>query len=91
MIDLTQNQHCVIRDCSEYVFVPVKYFELVCMDSQKISCADSQVSSALGKVTLVQGSVVAATAHKAECRLCDHECDGDQPAHEQSHNLGARA
>ena len=55
-------------------------------DSQKLSCVDSQFFSALGEVTLVQGSVVAATAHKAECRLCKHECDGDQPAREQSHN-----
>ena len=73
MLDLTQNQRCVIRDCSEYVFVPVKYFGLVRMDSQNILCVDSQFSSALDEVTLVQGSVVAATAHKAECRLCDHE------------------
>ena len=30
MIDLEQNQTCVICDCdcSEYVFVPVKYFDV---------------------------------------------------------------
>ena len=32
MLDLAQNQPCVIRDCSEYVFVPVKYFALARMD-----------------------------------------------------------
>ena len=60
MLDLAQNQPCVIRDCSEYVFVSVKYFEFVRMEwTATRLCVDSQFSSAVGEVTRVQGFVSA--------------------------------
>ena len=80
------DQPCVIRDYSDYLFVSVKYVELVRMSRPKLLRVYSRCCSALGEVTVAQGSFVAATAHKAECQLWEHERDGDQPAHEQSHN-----
>ena len=90
MLDLAKK-HCVIRDCSQYVF---RAGEKICRthahEEPKFSCADSQIFSAYREVTFVQGSVLAVTVHKAECRLCKHECDGDQPAHEQSYRYPIR-
>ena len=54
------------------------------MSLPKTFMCDSQYSSAAGEVTLDEGSVVATTAHTAECRLCEHECEGDKPTHGHS-------